>query len=310
MSIKKLSPMRPALSTGEIRAHLRNFDTQEVGLIESYLLASQQDIEIQCERSIVAAKYRLTLPSFPCASAGLVRSVPFQERMYGNTSERSRDITTDGSAILLNMVPTLKIASIQYYDADNVSQSYLDWNLFSDNEPAELRQDLDTSWPSTYTRRDAVTLQFWAGHIVPLTLNAETDTFTSVTGYPFVNGDEITISTSGNSNPDIGDVAVLPTGISARTTYYVRDVSGSSFKIASSSGGSALSLAEPTADGEAIDLLFAYEIDPWHKLALLQMTAKAFGERCPQGGCVCSKEDFEINPVLRRMIWRSPVEFI
>jgi hypothetical protein len=234
--------------------------------------------------------------------SGEVRALPF------DTDEFRHE--TDGSAVCLNMVPTAKIDSITYYDAYNEQQEYDDWNLFADSEPGELRQALDTSWPTTIQRRDAVTITFWAGQIVPLTVDLATDTFTSVTGYPFVNGEEITISKSGNSNPDIGDVAALPDGVTAQTTYYVRDVSGNSFKIAASSGGAAVGLASPSADGAAIDLLFAGEIDPFHRLALLQITAKAYGERCPEGGCVCSASDFESNPMLRRLKWRPPVQFM
>jgi len=208
------------------------------------------------------------------------------------------------------MVPVGKIESISYFDRYNAAQSYTGWNLFADSEPAELRQALDTSWPTTFQRRDAVTITFWSGHIIPLSVDVATDEFVSLTGYPFVNGDEITLSKSGNSNAEFGDVAVLPDGVSELTSYYVRDVSGSRFKVAATSGGAAISLANPAADGVAIDLLFAGEIDPFHRLALLQMTAKAFGERCPEGGCVCSASDFETNPMLRRLKWRSPVEFM
>jgi len=300
--IKPLSPMRPVLSSAEVRAHLRNLDTEESGLIDAYLLASQSDIEIQCERSLVMRKFRLILPRFPSRDNGKIGPQPF--------ADDDSDLRIDGSAILLEMVPVGFIESISYYDRDNALQSYEDWNLFSDAEPAELRQVLDTSWPTTYSRRDAVTITFWSGHVIPLALDAGNDQFISLTGYPFVNGQEITISKSGNSNPEAGDVAVLPTGLDSFTTYHVRDVSGNRFKIAASSGGDALSLAEPTTDGEAIDLLFAGELDPYHRLALLQMTAKAFGDRCPQGGCVCSKEDFETNPMLRRLKWRSVAEFM
>jgi hypothetical protein len=302
MSIKRLSPMRAALSAGEVRSHLRNFNSEESDLITSYLLASQQDIEIQCERSIVMAKFRLTLPRFPWGTSSEVRALPFDTDAFRHE--------TDGSAVCLNMVPTAKVETITYYDQSNELQSYEDWNLFADSEPGELRQAIDTSWPTTYQRRDAVTITFWAGQIIPLGVDLAADQFISVSGYSFVNGDEITISKSGNNNSEIGDVATLPDGVEASTTYFVRDVSGSRFKIAATSGGTALSLAEPATDGAAIDLLFAGEIDPFHRLALLQMTAKAYGERCPEGGCVCSASDFESNPMLRRLQWRPPVQFM
>lgn len=303
MTIKPVSPMYPALSAAEVRTHLRNFDTAESSLIDAYLMAIQDDIQIQCERSIVVRKYRLVLPRFPGGTAGVNRALPFRDSC--------QDAQSYGSVINLEMVPVRAIESITYFDSDNDAAEYDDWTLFSDAEPAELRQALGTSWPQTYFRRDAATITFWAGDIVPLTVNATTDRFASVTGFPFVDGDEVTFSSSGNTNPDIGDVAVLPDGISPRTTYFVRDwdSAANSFKVAATLAGAAINLVTPATAGEAIDLVFAGEISPYFKLALMQMTAKAFGDRCPQGGCVCSEEDFRTNPMLMRMKWRSPVAF-
>lgn len=303
MTIKAVSPMFPALSAAEVRTHLRNFDTAESSLIEAYLMAAQEDIAIQCERSIVARKFRLILPRFPSGTAGVTRNLPFKHGC--------QDYNSYGSAVLLEMVPVRKIDTVAYYDSENASATYDDATLFNDAEPAELRQELGTSWPQTWYRRDAVTITFWSGDIIPLSVDAAADTFLSLTGYPFVDGDEVTFSSSGNTNPDIGDIAVLPGGVSARTTYFIRDwnASAKTFKVAATSDGAAINLVAPSATGHAIDLLFAGEINPYHKLALLQMTAKAFGERCPEGGCICSEEDFRTNPLLMRLKWRSPVEF-
>lgn len=303
MTIKAVSPMYPALSAAEVRTHLRNFDTAETSLIDAYLMAIQEDIAIQCERSIVVRKFRLVLPRLPGGTAGLNRMQPFRDSCP--------DVKSYGSVINLEMVPVRSIESITYFDGENELQEYDDWTLFSDAEPAELRQQLGTSWPQTYYRRDAATITFWAGDLVPLTVNASTDQFVSVTGFPFANGDEVTFSSSGNTNLDIGDVAVLPDGIVAKTTYFVRDwnATTSTFKVAATLDGTAINLVTPATTGQAIDLVFAGEINPYTKLALLQMTSKVFGERCPQGGCVCSEDDFRTNPLLMRMKWRSPVTF-
>ena len=293
--------MRSALSTAEVRAHLRQIDASEAGLIDGYLQASQNDIEIQCERAITLAKYRLTLPRFPRGSVSRVGRQPFE----------SDDMIhyTDGSAILLQMCPVVAIDSIAYYDSDNAAQTYSTFNLFTDDQPGLVRQQLEQYWPETYLRADAVTITFWAGSIIPLTVDVATDTFTSVTGYEFSDDDEVVVSASGNSNSVLGNVAALPSGITAKTTYYVVSASGNTFQLAETAGGAAVSLGNPSASGQSIDLLFAGEIEPYHRLALLQMTAKAFGERCPQGGCVCTAEDFDSYPMLRRLKWRSPVEF-
>jgi hypothetical protein len=134
-------------------------------------------------------------------------------------------------------------------------------------------------------------------------------TFTSTTGYEFSDDEEVVISMSGNTNSLLGEVAALPSGITTSTILYVVNSTGTTFGLAETVGGTALPVSTPTADCQAIDLLFAGELDPYHRLALLQMAAKAFGQRCPQGGCACSPEDYETDPVLRRLRWRSPVEF-
>lgn len=270
--------------------------------MKAYILAAQQDIESSCERALVMAKWRLTLPSFPGRSSTPVYGgLPFENL-------HDQKIYTNGSAILLRMVPAAKVASITYYDGNNDSATYEDY-IFLPHEPAEVCQELDTTWPTTYRRRDAVTIDFWAGEIAPLSVNLTTNTFTSLTGYPYTNGDEITFSASGNSNSAMGDVAALPGGITEGTTYFVRDVSGSTFKVAATEGGAAIDVTAP-ATGYEIDLLFAGALQPFHKLALFQMAAKAYGERCPQGGCVCSADEMAVNPVYRRLLWRSPVEFV
>lgn len=309
MPIKRLTPLRPALSSAEVRSHLRQIDAHEAGLIDGYVLASQQDIEIQCERAITAAQFRLTLPGFPPGSITRLVSQPFEESHYDGYSSRT-GAYTDGSGILLKMCPVVAITSIAYYDVDNAAQTYSTYNLFTDDEPGVVRQSLGTFWPNTYSRGDAVTITFWAGSLIPLTVNVATDTFTSVTGYPFADDDPVIISKSGNSNSVIGDVASVPDGITENTTYYVVSSTGTTFQIAATVGGAAVSLGNPSASGQSIDLLFAGQIEPYHRLALLQMTSKAFGERCPQGGCVCSADEFESYPMLRRLKWRSPVEFV
>jgi len=270
--------------------------------MQAYILAAQQDIENSCERALSVAKFRLTLPTFPTRSGSqILGGVPFEDLDSTNASNA-------GSAILLRMVPAAKVASITYYDGSNELQDYEDWN-FLDDQPAEITQTLDTTWPLTYRRRDAVTIDFWAGEVVPLTVNVSTNVFTSVTGYPYEDGDEITFSCSGNNNTAMGNVATLPGGISEGTTYFVRDVSGATFKVAATEGGAAIDLTAAST-GYEIDLVFGGTLEPYHKLALLQMASKAYSERCPQGGCVCSADEMASNPIYRRLQWRSPVEFV
>jgi hypothetical protein len=284
-----------------VRSQLRATGDEESDLIASYILAAQQEIETHCERALCVAKYELVLPRFPSNAVVTSKRLPFECDQY-------RDVP--GSVISLEMPPVLKVASIQYYDGSNVSQTYTTHDLCLKTEPAELRQELDEVWPSTYSRWDAVTITFWAGHVIPIELDDDDDVFVSTTGYPFANNDTLVISKSGNVNEFVGDVAVLPSGVSANTTYHVINVSGSRFQIASSSGGSAVTLGAPTASGEAIDLLFAGKLDPMHRLILMNLAANSWSERCQSGECACNGDDFNNNPLLRKLKWRSPCEWV
>lgn len=283
------SPMLPVISPGEVRSHLRLSGTRENSLIKSYVLAAQDDIEIQCERALCVRKYRVTLSRFPCGK----------------------------TPIALEMCPVRKIISVSYYDADDSLQTYDDYVLMSDFEPGMLHPENSTCWPGTFCRPDAVVIEFWAGQVAPVTFSEvdgsdsgdATYVFTSLTGYPFEDDEPVVISCSGNNNSLLGEVAAIPEGLTESTVVYVIDSTGTTFRVASTVGGEAISLQEPSSGCQGIDLLFAGQLEPWQRLAMLKTASMAYGQRCPQGGCACTADDYESDPVLRRLKWRSPVEF-
>jgi hypothetical protein len=69
------------------------------------------------------------------------------------------------------------------------------------------------------------------------TAAASTDVFTAP-GHTFDDGDQVVVVDTGNS--------ALPAGVAENTTYYVRDSSGATFKLAATLGGAAIDI---TADG-------------------------------------------------------------
>lgn len=306
MVLTAISQLLPAISPNELRSHLRNTNTEESTLMLSYILAMQADIEICCERSVTVRKHRMVLPSFPSRRTTNVQQL--------SEYENGKRETISGQAILLPRVPLARIDSISYFDQSNAQQSYSDFNLLTGSEPAELTQALDQDWPCAYRRRDAVTITFWAGNLIPVRLKPaagqDPAVLLNTTGYTIADGDEITLSVSGNSNEVLGDVAVLPDGVEAGTTYFVRDATATTFSVAATAGGEAIVLAEPSASGTALDMMFVGAIDPWTKLCILQAAGGAYGKRCLQGGSVCSDSDFATNAMYQRLRWRSPVEFV
>lgn len=70
------------------------------------------------------------------------------------------------------------------------------------------------------------------------TAAASTDVLTAP-GHTFDDGDQVVVVDTGNS--------ALPGGLAENTTYWVRDVSGGTFKLAASSGGAAIDISSDGA---------------------------------------------------------------
>ena len=78
-------------------------------------------------------------------------------------------------------------------------------------------------------------MQFQSGWATAFTAADGTDVITAA-GHVLTDGDTVELSLSGAE----GDV--LPTGLAADTTYYARDVSGDTLKLAATSGGAAIDI--------------------------------------------------------------------
>jgi len=68
--------------------------------------------------------------------------------------------------ILLPRPPTTEIKAIDYFDANNDPQTIdvateIDFDI--DEEPVEIRPASNFTWPTTYSRRNAVTITYSAG---------------------------------------------------------------------------------------------------------------------------------------------------
>ncbi len=72
-----------------------------------------------------------------------------------------------GGAVLgLPLAPVQSITSITYYDSDNASQTLASsvYALLDDELGPHVALQVDQSWPSAYSRADAVTVTFVAGY--------------------------------------------------------------------------------------------------------------------------------------------------
>ncbi|MBA3485188.1 MAG: hypothetical protein H0T51_25615, partial [Pirellulales bacterium] len=99
--------------------------------------AARNRAEEETDRQIITARWRLTLPCFPCG------------------------------AILLPKGRVQSVESVTYADVAGDDQplvATVDWRLLADREPAEL-EPIAGYWPSVESgRRDAVRVEYTAGY--------------------------------------------------------------------------------------------------------------------------------------------------
>ena len=166
------------------------------------------------------------------------------ETRTGSNSKRNRvmlattfDVYLDSFPcawyIELPRVPVNYIESITYVDTAGETQT-LSTSVYTLADAGRGRIELKYMqvWPSTRYQPNAVTIRFNGGEAVLFTAVAGTDLCT-VYGRTFADGDRLQVLNSGGS---------LPGGLAVGTTYFVRDASGSTFKVSLTAGGSAIDI--------------------------------------------------------------------
>lgn len=139
------APTEEPVALASSEDHNRVDHNTEGDLIASYVIGSRQSIEKACNRSFCTQTWDLKLPRFP--------------RWHRFGDERR-------NCFYLPRSPVASVTSITYYDTLNVQQTltlatYVDQHLSA--LPAELHLKYGYSWPSTYSRPDAVTVRYVAG---------------------------------------------------------------------------------------------------------------------------------------------------
>lgn len=130
-------PTGEPVSLAEAKEHCRidADDTSQDKRLLSYLRFARDYVERFSGLQLVSAKYRLTLDGFP-------------------------------SCIWPEPRPLQAVTAIQYYDTAN-SQQTLATTVYAvdvTRSQGSIQLAWGQSWPSTYSRPDAVTVDFWAGH--------------------------------------------------------------------------------------------------------------------------------------------------
>jgi len=142
-------------------------------------------------------------------------------------------------ALQLPYPPLRAVSSIQYKDSNGDTQTLAatEYDVDTAGLFGQVYAAYGKSFPSTRLHPDAITITYQAGFAAPFTADADTDVI-SLLGWTPVDGEAIHLAKSG------GESAALPAGLAEDTTYYVRDVSGSTCKLAASSGGSAIDITD------------------------------------------------------------------
>lgn len=119
------------LEEAKLHLHIDSDERDEeiIGLIE----AAREFVELTCNRALLPQSWLVTLAQFPCGEIPLPG---------GNVTQ---------------------VASVKYYDTDNVLQTLATSEYFTLlTEPAKLAPDEE--WPYTYSRPDAVQIAIDVGY--------------------------------------------------------------------------------------------------------------------------------------------------
>lgn len=205
--ITTVAPIGDPITLAEAKNHLHVDDTNSDIRITGLIAAATLNAEHVLKRALMTRTYVLRLDAFPAGD------------------------------ILLPNAPVRSITSIQYVDTAGDTQTWSSTLWASDlySEPARIRPAYGEVYPSTREQMNAVTVTYKAGYATQGT--AATSDLITATNHVLASGDATELYYSG---PEGG---AMPAGLAESTTYYARDVTaGTSFKLAATSGGSAIDI--------------------------------------------------------------------
>jgi uncharacterized phiE125 gp8 family phage protein len=171
-------------------------------------------------------------------AAAVVRGEQVTNRQFAPATWTLKlDAFPGTDTIELPKPPLLSVSSIQYVDTDGATQTFSgsDYSIDRTSEPGRVVLGFGNSWPSARAQPDAITITYVAGYGSVVTAVNATNVFTiTAGGRTYADNMQVRLFSVG------GDV---PTGLTADTAYFIRDVSGSTFKLALTAGGTAISIS-------------------------------------------------------------------
>jgi len=139
--------------------------------------------------------------------------------------------------IVLPVAPLLQVESVSYLDAEGDTQTLATtyYDVDAHREPGRITLAYQQSWPALYPVPDAVTIVYKVGYATSFTASTATTTYFTVNDIVFADTDAVRLSN------DLGD---LPAALTESKTYYVCDLSGSTLNLATTSGGTKVTITD------------------------------------------------------------------
>jgi len=136
----KTEPTTEPISSTEAKVYLKVDNTDEDALIVQLEKAARKRAELYMNRQLVTATWETYLDEFPTRDEDwLVEVAP---------------------------CPVIAVASVKYYDSDNVLQTLPTSVYLVDiaSEPCRVSLAVGQSWPDTADRKNAVVIEYTAGY--------------------------------------------------------------------------------------------------------------------------------------------------
>lgn len=147
-------PTRLPVDLALVKDHcsVDRFNVSDDAILQVYMSMATEVAQTVTNRQLCQATYKLTMNEWPNPR----HSVPWG-RKYLPLQTGLRDLT-------LFPCPVVSISSFHYVDPDGVTQTYTTYQLDVTSEPAVIRPNVNTDWPSIQTQLKAIDITFLAGY--------------------------------------------------------------------------------------------------------------------------------------------------
>ena len=220
--------------------------TEDNALLDAYIREATESVELHSGRALVMQTRKTFIDQWP----------------FG----RNVDPLQPGQDVEVRGCPVAKLDSVTYTDNAGAAQTWSSsaYQFNSADEPSRLRYVWGGFYPVSRLQEKSIVITTKNGYAIPITANLTTNVFV-MKGFTPVDGDSFRLSNSGGT---------LPAGLELYTDYFIRDASGSTFKLALTSSGTAIDI---TTAGTGLS--FLGEINPQAIQAIYLRVAMNYVDR-------------------------------